>query len=258
MGMKLSFRHIKIANPLVGKPMNGLPLLIELEHVSKVYQAGEISVQALDDVSFSIQRGEFVAIVGQSGSGKTTLLDIVGCLNRPTAGEYRLDGDSIHSLSDHELTMIRNRKIGFIFQTFHLLPRKTALENVQLPLLYAGLSRQEQRDRALELLNQVGLETRTHHYTNQLSGGQQQRVAIARALANRPDIVLADEPTGNLDSQSGHDILTMFHQLHQQGQTIIIITHDRDIAMQAQRRISLADGKIMSDEHLSTPSPALV
>ena len=258
MGMKLSFRHIKIANPLVGKPMNGFPLLIELEHVSKVYQTGEIAVQALDDVSFSIQRGEFVAIVGQSGSGKTTLLDIVGCLNRPTAGEYRLDGDSIHSLSDHELTMIRNRKIGFIFQTFHLLPRKTALENVQLPLLYAGLSRQEQRDRALELLNQVGLETRTHHYTNQLSGGQQQRVAIARALANRPDIVLADEPTGNLDSQSGHDILTMFHQLHQQGQTIIIITHDRDIAMQAQRRISLADGKIMSDEHLSTPSPALV
>ena len=234
------------------------PALIELEHINKIYRAGEIEVRALANVSFSIQRGEFVAIVGQSGSGKTTLLDILGCLNRPTEGEYRLDGHSIHSLSDHELTIIRNRKIGFIFQTFHLLPRKTALENVQLPLLYAGTSREEQRQRALELLARVGLDNRTHHYTNQLSGGQQQRVAIARALANRPDIVLADEPTGNLDSQSGQDILTMFHQLHQQGQTIIMITHDRDIATQAQRRISLADGKIVLDDQLADASPTIV
>ncbi|GJL53401.1 MAG: ABC transporter ATP-binding protein [Nitrospirales bacterium] len=232
--------------------------LIELEQVSKVYRAGEIDVQALDLVSFTINRGEFVAIVGQSGSGKTTLLDILGCLNRPTNGEYRLDGDVIHTLSNHELTKIRNRKIGFIFQTFHLLPRKTALENVQLPLLYAGFSRDEQRHRALELLKQVGLENRTHHYTNQLSGGQQQRVAIARALVNQPDIVLADEPTGNLDSQSGHDILTMFHQLHQHGQTIVMITHDRDIATQAERRLGLADGKIVTDDRASSLGPAIV
>ncbi|GJL50580.1 ABC transporter ATP-binding protein [Candidatus Nitrospira salsa] len=232
--------------------------LIELEQVSKVYQAGEIEVRALVNVSFSIQRGEFVAIIGQSGSGKTTLLDILGCLNRPTDGEYRLDGDVIHSLPEHELTRIRNRKIGFIFQTFHLLPRKTAVENVQLPLLYAGFSEDKQRHRALELLTKVGLDNRTHHYTNQLSGGQQQRVAIARALVNRPDIILADEPTGNLDSQSGHDVLTMFHQLHQQGQTIILITHDRDIASQAQRRISLADGEIVADDGVSTPRPVVV
>jgi len=232
--------------------------LIALEQVSMVYQAGEIHVRALSNVSFTIQRGEFVAIIGQSGSGKTTLLDILGCLNRPTDGEYRLDGDVIHALPEHELTRIRNRKIGFIFQTFHLLPRKTAVENVQLPLLYAGFSRDEQRIRALELLTQVGLGNRTHHYTNQLSGGQQQRVAIARALVNRPDIILADEPTGNLDSQSGHDVLTMFHQLHQQGQTIILITHDRDIASQAQRRISLADGEIVADDWVSTPKPAMV
>lgn len=232
--------------------------LIELDHVSKVYQAGEIAVRALDDVTFSIQRGEFVAIVGQSGSGKTTLLDILGCLSRPTEGEYRLDGHAIHTQADHELTTIRNRKIGFIFQTFHLLPRKTALENVQLPLLYAGESREDQRHRAFELLTRVGLDNRTHHYTNQLSGGQQQRVAIARALANQPDIVLADEPTGNLDSQSGQDILTMFHQLHEQGQTIIMITHDRDIAAQAQRRISLADGKILSDDRIPVSKSFMV
>ncbi|MCA9472821.1 MAG: ABC transporter ATP-binding protein [Nitrospirales bacterium] len=226
------------------------PPLIELEHISKVYQAGEIAVPALTDVNFSIERGEFVCIVGQSGSGKTTLLDILGCLNRPSSGDYRLDGERITSLSDHALTIIRNQKIGFIFQTFHLLPRKTALENVQLPLLYAGHSREAQRQRALDLLTRVGLENRTHHFTNQLSGGQQQRVAIARALANRPAIVLADEPTGNLDSQSGQDILSMFHDLHQQGQTIIMITHDRDIAAQAERRISLTDGKVSSDERL--------
>ena len=232
--------------------------LIKFEHVSKVYQTGEIAVRALDDVSFIIHRGEFVAIIGQSGSGKTTLLDILGCLNRPTEGEYQLNGQSIQTLPDHVLTTIRNQQIGFIFQTFQLLPRKTALENVQLPLLYAGLSRADQRERARELLTRVGLDNRTHHYTNQLSGGQQQRVAIARALANQPDIVLADEPTGNLDSQSGQDILTMFHQLHAQGQTIIMITHDQDIASQAQRRISVADGKIVSDDHITTSQSLMV
>ncbi len=258
MGIPSSCPHSNRVRLLDDSPMAQDFPLIKFEHVSKIYQTGEIAVRALDDVSFTIHRGEFVAIIGQSGSGKTTLLDILGCLNRPTEGEYQLNGQSIQTLSDHALTTIRNQQIGFIFQTFQLLPRKTALENVQLPLLYAGLSRVDQRERALELLTRVGLDNRTHHYTNQLSGGQQQRVAIARALANKPDIVLADEPTGNLDSQSGQDILTMFHQLHAQGQTIIMITHDQDIASQAQRRISVADGKIVSDDQVMTSHPLMV
>ena len=258
MERKLSSPHSRNIPLLDASHMDQSSPLIQFKHVSKVYESGEITVRALDDVSFVIRRGEFVAIVGQSGSGKTTLLDILGCLNRPTEGEYQLDGQSIHARTDQELTTIRNQQIGFIFQTFHLLPRKTALENVQLPLLYAGCSGDDQRHRALELLTRVGLENRTHHYTNQLSGGQQQRVAIARALANQPDIILADEPTGNLDSQSGQDILTMFHQLHEQGQTIIMITHDRDIAAQAQRHISLADGRVISDNQIASPNPAMV
>ena len=222
--------------------------LIILRNIRKVYKTGDLEVAALINLTLNIEQGEFVAIIGQSGSGKTTLLDILGCLSHPTSGEYWLDGDNVHLLPDNQLTTIRNRKIGFIFQTFHLLPRKTALENVQLPMMYARASRAIQHDRATELLTMVGLKDRLYHYNNQLSGGQQQRVAIARALANRPALLLADEPTGNLDSKSGNDILTVFKQLHQQGQTIVIITHDPLIAQRAERCITLLDGKVMSDE----------
>lgn len=231
-------------------------MLIDLRHVSKTYQAGHVAVHALKTILLHIDQGEFVAIIGQSGSGKTTLLDILGCLSHPTDGEYWLDGENTSTLTESQLTTIRNRKIGFVFQTFHLLPRKTALDNVQLPLMYAGVPRAEQITRAQELLTQVGLEDRMTHYSNQLSGGQQQRVAIARALANRPALLLADEPTGNLDSQSGKDILDMFASLHQEGQTIVMITHDPLIAQRAQRRITLADGQITADE--STDSRDLV
>ena len=233
-------------------------MLIVLRNISKVYKAGDVDVPALINLTLNIEQGEFVAIIGQSGSGKTTLLDILGCLSHPTSGEYWLDGDNVNKLPDSQLTTIRNEKIGFIFQTFHLLPRKTALENVQLPLMYAGAPRAIQHDRAKELLTMVGLKDRLYHYSNQLSGGQQQRVAIARALANRPALLLADEPTGNLDSQSGNDILTVFEQLHQQGQTIIIITHDPLIAQRAERRITLSDGKIVSDEVTHPSSEIMV
>ncbi len=233
-------------------------MLIDLRNISKVYKAGDVEVPALINLTLNIEQGEFVAIIGQSGSGKTTLLDILGCLSHPTSGEYWLDGDNVNKLKDSQLTSIRNEKIGFIFQTFHLLPRKTALENVQLPLMYAGAPRAIQHERAKELLTMVGLQDRLYHYNNQLSGGQQQRVAIARALANRPALLLADEPTGNLDSQSGNDILTVFEQLHQQGQTILIITHDPLIAQRAERQITLSDGKIVSDEVTHPSSEIMV
>ena len=232
-------------------------MLILLKHIFKIYKAGQIDVPALIDINLQVDRGEFVAIIGQSGSGKTTLLDIVGCLSRPTRGEYWLDGDYVNTLPDSSLTDIRNQKIGFIFQTFHLLARKTALENVQLPLMYAGASRTAQHDKARELLTKVGLQDRLLHYSNQLSGGQQQRVAIARALANNPPLLLADEATGNLDSQSGKDILGLFEQLHHQGQTIVMITHDPLIAERAERRITLSDGRIVADEPAHQASPAL-
>jgi len=232
-------------------------MLIQLKHIYKIYKAGQVDVPALIDINLQVNRGEFVAIIGQSGSGKTTLLDIVGCLSRPTSGEYWLDGDPVNTLPDASLTGIRNQKIGFIFQTFHLLARKTALENVQLPLMYAGASRAAQQDKARELLTRVGLQDRLLHYSNQLSGGQQQRVAIARALANSPPLLLADEPTGNLDSQSGKDILALFEQLHSQGQTIVMITHDPLIAERAERRITLSDGKIVADEQAHQGSPVL-
>jgi len=223
-------------------------MLITLRHINKIYTTGEVAVHALDDLNIEIGEGEFVAIIGQSGSGKTTLLDIVGCLSHPTSGDYWLHGTHINTLPDSELTTIRNQQIGFIFQTFHLLPRKSALENVQLPLMYAGATRTRQQDRAQELLTRVGLQDRLNHHSNQLSGGQQQRVAIARALANNPALLLADEPTGNLDSQSGHEILTIFEELHRQGQTIVIITHDPLIAQRANRRITLLDGRVLRDE----------
>jgi putative ABC transport system ATP-binding protein len=230
-------------------------MIILLEHIFKIYKAGQVDVPALIDINLQVDRGDFVAIIGQSGSGKTTLLDILGCLSHPTSGEYWLDGDHVNTLSDSRLTGIRNKKIGFIFQIFHLLARKTALENVQLPLMYAGVSRIAQQDRARELLTRVGLQDRLHHYSNQLSGGEQQRVAIARALANSPALLLADEPTGNLDSQSGKDILGLFEQLHGQGQTIVMITHDPLIAQQAERRITLSDGRIVADEPVHQVSP---
>jgi len=229
-------------------------MLIVLRHIHKIFSTGEVAVHALDNLNIKIEQGEFVAIIGQSGSGKTTLLDILGCLSQPTSGDYWLDGAHINKLQDSELTMIRNRQIGFIFQTFHLLPRKTSMENVRLPLMYAGATRTQQQDRAQELLTRVGLSDRMHHQSNQLSGGQQQRVAIARALANQPALLLADEPTGNLDSQSGNEILTIFEELHQQGQTIVMITHDPLIAQRANRRITLLDGRVQTDESIAAPA----
>ena len=223
-------------------------MLIDLRAVTKTYQAGHVAVPALKGIDLRIHHGEFVAIIGQSGSGKTTLLDILGCLSHPTSGEYWLDGENTNVISESRLTTIRNQKIGFVFQTFHLLPRKTALDNVQLPLMYAGVPRVSQHRRAQELLTMVGLQERLLHYSNQLSGGQQQRVAIARALANHPALLLADEPTGNLDTQSGKDILDMFETLHRDGQTIVMITHDPSIAQRANRRITLSDGQVVADE----------
>jgi putative ABC transport system ATP-binding protein len=233
-------------------------MLITLSHIHKIFTTGEVAVHALDDLNVEIEQGEFVAIIGQSGSGKTTLLDILGCLSQPTSGDYWLHGAHINTLPDSELTTIRNRQIGFIFQTFHLLPRKTAMENVQLPLMYAGATRTQQQDRARELLTRVGLQDRLNHHSNQLSGGQQQRVAIARALANQPALLLADEPTGNLDSQSGKEILEIFEELHRQGQTIVMITHDPLIAQRANRCITLLDGRVLTDESTEAPtSPVL-
>ncbi|MEC4674532.1 MAG: ABC transporter ATP-binding protein [Nitrospirota bacterium] len=231
--------------------------IIRLHDISKVYHAGEVSIHALSKIEILVDKGEFVAIVGQSGSGKTTLLDILGCLGRPTAGEYWLDGQNVELLREEELTTIRNQKIGFVFQTFHLLPRKTAFENVQLPLQYAGLSSAEQRTRAADLLKRVGLDDRMLHFPTQLSGGQQQRVAIARALVNDPAILLADEPTGNLDSRTGQEVLAMFDQLHQEGQTIILITHDQGVAQAAGRRITLSDGQVVSDKTQDMSSPRI-
>lgn len=227
--------------------------LIRLEGISKVYQTGVLEVRALSDVSLEIARGEFVAVVGQSGSGKTTLLDILGCLSRPTHGQYWLDDKLTGASSNQELTVIRNRKIGFVFQTFQLLPRKTALENVQLPLQYGSVRLSEQRDRATHMLERVGLKDRIKHYPAQLSGGQQQRVAIARALVNQPAILLADEPTGNLDTHTSQEILSMFESFHKEGQTIIMITHEQNLAIIAQRRVTLSDGCVVSDEESFLP-----
>lgn len=222
-------------------------MLIQFKEVSKIYQMGEVAVHALDRISFTIRPGEFVAIVGPSGSGKTTLLDILGCLSRPTAGDYLLKGAPVQQLSDSELARVRNEKIGFIFQTFHLLGRQTALANVALPLFYAGSPKEKRNDRAKEALARVGLSDRAHHRPNQLSGGQQQRVAIARALVNNPDIILADEPTGNLDSKSGREIFDLLAELQQQGHTLILVTHDRELADRTERTLTIRDGQIVSD-----------
>lgn len=210
---------------------------------------GSEVIKVLKSVSLVVNRGEYVALMGPSGSGKSTLMNILGCLDTPTSGQYVLNGTDVSSLSDNELAEIRNKEIGFIFQTFNLLPRATALENVVLPLIYAGLGKQERNEKALTVLNQVGLSNRVTHKPNELSGGQRQRVAIARALVNQPSILLADEPTGNLDTSTSIEIMGLLHEIHQQGNTIIIVTHEEDIAQHAHRIIRLRDGEIESDEH---------
>ena len=223
--------------------------VIELEDVHKVYRTGAVEVHALRGVSLRIERGEFAAIIGASGSGKSTLMNIVGLLDRPTSGVYRFNGQDVSNFSKRALARLRNRQLGFVFQGFNLIKRQTALENVELPLVYAGIRRRDRRTRARDLLKLVGLAEREDHQPSQLSGGQQQRVAIARALINRPQVLLADEPTGNLDSTTGAEILAEFQRLNaEQGQTIILVTHDAAIAACAKRRITVRDGKIASDE----------
>ena len=224
--------------------------VIELEHVKKVYQTGDVSVQAVRDVSLQVLPGEFVAVMGASGSGKSTLMNIIGCLDRPTEGRYELDGVDIAKLSRNQTAELRNRKIGFVFQGFNLLSRTSALENVELPMLYTvgAVSAAAQHTRAQQVLAQVGLADRVHHYPNQLSGGQQQRVAIARALANDPALLLADEPTGNLDTQTSLEIMGLFQQLNEHGITILMVTHELDIARFTKRTVVMRDGRVLSDQ----------
>src|SRR5438045_9557633 len=222
--------------------------LIQLEQVTKTYDAGENAVQALRGVDVAIQEGEFVAIIGPSGSGKSTLMHILGCLDSPSEGKYWLDGQDVAEHTSRELARIRNQKIGFVFQTFNLLPRATVLKNVELPLLYAGMSGSERRERAMEALRRVGLANRAKHRPNELSGGQRQRVAIARALVNTPSLILADEPTGNLDTKTGSDIIAIFEELAANNQTIVLVTHDPAIAARTQRSIRIADGVIVNGD----------
>ncbi len=225
--------------------------MIRVEKLDKIYKNGVLEVQALFEINLSIQAGEFVAIMGPSGSGKSTLMNILGGLDRPTNGSYLLNGVEVGGLTDNELAEIRNKEIGFIFQTFNLLPRSTALQNVELPMIYAGVRRGERRERAMEALKLVGLGDRWHHRPNELSGGQRQRVAIARALINSPDIILADEPTGNLDSNSGREIMMILQNLNQEGITVILVTHDAEIASYARRIVYFRDGEIVSDEQVA-------
>jgi putative ABC transport system ATP-binding protein len=221
--------------------------LLALAGISRLYQVGSETVRALDDVSFDVRRGEWLAVVGQSGSGKSTLMNILGCLDTPTAGTYRIEGRDVRGLEDHELADLRNRAIGFVFQTFQLLPRSTALANVELPLVYRGVPRRERRDRAQLALRSVGLGDRMHHRPNELSGGQRQRVAIARALVGEPALLLADEPTGNLDSATGDEIMRLFGELHGRGHTIVLVTHEPRLAARCPRAIRLMDGHVVAD-----------
>ena len=221
--------------------------LIEIKDIYKIYNPGENEVRALDGVSLTVERGEFIAIVGQSGSGKSTLMNMLGLLDVPTSGTYMLDGENVSHMTDDELSEIRNKQIGFIFQGFNLIPSLTAVGNVELPLVYRGMKKEERRKISVEALERVGLSHRLDHLPKQMSGGQQQRVAIARAVAARPPIILADEPTGNLDSHSGVEVMKILHELHNEGRTIILITHDNDIALEAQRVIRIQDGQVVSD-----------
>jgi putative ABC transport system ATP-binding protein len=230
--------------------------VIQLDAVSKVYRSGDVEVHAVRAVSLSIESGEFVAIMGASGSGKSTFMNILGCLDRPTSGRYLLDGVDVSGLTKRELAAIRNRKLGFVFQGFNLLARTTALENVQLPTMYGPADRLERGRQAREALELVGLAERAHHVPSQLSGGQQQRVAIARALVNRPSILLADEPTGNLDSRTSVEILEIFQDLNARGLTIVLVTHEHDVAQFAKRILTFRDGRIRKDEPVSDPPRA--
>ncbi len=231
--------------------------MIHAENLTKVYQMGDNEVRALDGASFTINKGEMVAIMGPSGSGKSTLMSIIGCLDVPSHGSYTLDGEAVENLDETQLANVRGRKIGFVFQQFNLLARTSALENVILPLTYAGYSGKEREDRARKALERVGLGDRTHHAPNELSGGQQQRVAIARAIVNEPNILLADEPTGALDSKTGVEIMDLFQRLHKEnGQTVILVTHDAYVAKHTERIIKISDGRIVSDEVNPNPIKA--
>lgn len=225
--------------------------LIQLENVKKIYRVGETQVNALRDLSYNINEGDFLAIMGPSGSGKSTLMNIIGCLDKPTEGKYFLEGEEVSTLDKNRLAGIRNRKIGFVFQTFNLLARTTALENTELPLLYSNMSKKKMRELASKSLSTVGLEGRELHRTNQLSGGEQQRVAIARALVNNPSLILADEPTGNLDTKTGKEIMDIFKRLNQEKNiTIILVTHESELAQIARRRMHLRDGQIIKEENI--------
>src|ERR1700722_15458582 len=234
--------------PVQARPVRPVgPLVIAIENVTKLYVMGDETIHALRGVSLEIRRNEYLAIMGPSGSGKSTLMNMLGCLDTPTSGKYEFNGQDVAAMVDDELADIRNREIGFVFQTFNLLARSDALKNVELPLIYAGVPPQERRERARDTLESVGLGNRVHHRPNELSGGQRQRVAIARALVNRPSIILADEPTGNLDSKTGVEIMALFEELYERGNTLIVVTHEESIARHARRIVRLHDGLIDSD-----------
>jgi len=227
--------------------MDSPAALLSLDRISRIYRVGSEVVRALDDVTFAVKRGEWLAVVGQSGSGKSTLMNILGCLDTPSAGTYRINGRDVQGLADDELSDLRNREIGFVFQTFQLLSRATALANVELPLVYRGLARGERRARAEEALRAVGLADRMRHRPNELSGGQRQRVAVARALVGQPSLLLADEPTGNLDSATGEEIFRLLAELHQRGHTIVLVTHEPRLASRCPRAVRLMDGRVVAD-----------
>jgi putative ABC transport system ATP-binding protein len=231
-------------------------VIININNLGKIYRNGTIEVEALKDINLSIEKGELVSIMGPSGSGKSTLMNIIGCLDRATSGNYELDGVDILHLSDTELARIRNLKIGFVFQSFNLLPRITAMQNVELPMIYAGINKRDRRKRTLEALERVDLLERMNHKPNELSGGQKQRVAIARALVNNPSIILADEPTGNLDSASSEDIMAVFQELNREGATIVLVTHEPDISQHTKRIVAFRDGKLIKDEIVAKPVDA--
>jgi len=223
-------------------------VLIDIRDITKVYQMGDQQVHALSGVTVGMDRGEYVAVMGPSGSGKSTLMNLIGCLDTPSDGSYVLNGREVAKMTDDELASIRNQEIGFVFQTFNLLPRTSALQQVELPLVYSGVPRKERRERAKAALEAVGLTDRMHHHPSELSGGQRQRVAVARALVNNPSILLADEPTGNLDSQTGNEIMALFDELNRRGNTIVLVTHEEDIASHARRIVRLLDGKVRDDK----------